>query len=372
MILFQQLVFICFVLAFFVQLAFWLGVFRQLARYKIPVPKRNKMPLPSVSIIICAKNEEENLKKNLPLILSQDYPSFEIVVVNDNSTDNSLDYLLEIQNNFPNFTVANLQWDTSPGKKEALSVGIKKARFDTLLLTDADCRPISKKWLFFMQNALTDTIEIGLGHGPYLPLRGFLNIFLRFESLYTAIQYQSFALVGLPYMGVGRNLIYKKSLFEKAGGFQEHLHLPSGDDDLFINAVAHKDNTTIIINPATFVFSEAKSSWTGYYNQKSRHFTTGSSYKLLHKILLGALSASHFVFYVGLFMLLFNQHYQLIALSFYLVRMAVVLWMYRRILKTLKDSSLWKFIPLLDFLLNIYYLTFLPVLFTGNTKQKWK
>ena len=368
----KSLLFIIFLLAFAIQLYYWLGIFLRLAKYKIPVSTFPSSSNPSVSIIICAQNEEKKLKKNLPFILSQTYPSFEIIVVNDNSTDNSLDYLLDIQNKFPNFTVANLQRVTSPGKKEALSTGIQKARFDILLLTDADCRPATNNWLNIMQAALTDDIEIGLGFGPHQSSRGFLNIFSRFESLYTAIQYQSFTLAGFPYMGVGRNLIYRKSLFEKAGGFQKHAHLTSGDDDLFINAVAHKGNTSIILNPATFVYSDAKSSWTGYYYQKSRHLTTGGSYKLLHKFLLGFLSGSHFVFYMSFFLLLFTQDYHTIALWFYLVRMTVVLWIYRRILGKLKSPDIWKFIPLLDALLNLYYLIFLPVLLTGNTKQKWK
>jgi glycosyltransferase involved in cell wall biosynthesis len=374
--LIYKIIFIIFLLSFAVQLFFWLGLFSRLAFFKKKPAQPEKQFLSKaqqpVSIIICAKNEAKNLQKNIPYILSQTYGDFEIIVVNDNSTDNSLEILLDFQFKFPNFTIVNLQQATLPGKKEALSAGIQKARFDIVLLTDADCRPASKNWLDHMQKALDGNIEIGLGHGPFFSKKSFLNLFIRFESIYTAINYQSFALAGLPYMGVGRNLIYRKSLFEKAGGFQKHAHLASGDDDLFINSVAHKSNTALILEPSAFVFSEAKSSWPGYYIQKTRHLTTGSSYKLTHKILLGALSASHFVFYISLIFLLFNQSYQMIALGSYLVRMTVVLWLSRRILRKLNDPYLWKFFPLFDALFIFYYLIFSPVLLTGNTTKKWK
>ena len=357
--------------ALLVQLFFWLGIFSRLAFFK---PRKLSVPpQPNpVSVIICAKNEAENLKKNLPFILRQDYEFFEVIVVNDNSSDNSLEILLEFQRKFHNFTLVNLQQATLPGKKEALSAGINKARFDILLLTDADCRPASDHWISQMQEAINDNIDIGLGHGPYISEKSFLNLFIRFENIYTAITYQSFALAGIPYMGVGRNLIYRKSLFDKAGGFEKHANIASGDDDLFINAVAHSGNTALILKPSAFVFSKAKSSWPGYYYQKNRHLTTGSRYKLYHKLLLGALSASHFAFYAALTFLLFNNSYLTIALGSYLVRMIVVLWLSKRILQKLGDPELWKFFPLFDALFQLYYLIFSPVLLTGNTKKKWK
>ncbi len=354
-----------------VQLFFWLGFFSRLAYYKPQSLKKKKSPEP-VSVVICARDEAKNLKKNLPYILEQQYESFEVIVVNDNSSDNSLEILLEFQQKFHNFTVVNLQQATLPGKKEALSAGINKARFDILLLTDADCRPASQHWISQMQEALDENIEIGLGHGPFNSEKSFLNFFIRFESILTAITYQSFSLAGFPYMGVGRNLIYRKSLFEEAGGFSNHAHIASGDDDLFINAVAHSRNTALILKPSAFVFSKAKSSWPGYYYQKTRHLTTGGRYKLHHKLLLGALSASHFAFYATLIFLLFDNSYLRIALGSYLVRMTVVLWLSRRILQKLEDLPLWKFFPLFDALFILYYLIFSPVLLTGNTKKQWK
>ncbi|MCB0628487.1 MAG: glycosyltransferase [Saprospiraceae bacterium] len=360
-------------MATLLQLAYWLLFFSRLAYYRQGknIFPAIEPPLP-VSVIICARNEAENLRKNLPHVLEQEYPDFEVIVVDDNSSDKSWEILLDIKNKYPILQLIQLKEQTLPGKKVALSRGIEAARFERLLLTDADCRPVTKHWLSIMTQALQGTTEISLGYSPYNLHAGFLNIFIRFESIYTAIQYFSFALMKLPYMGVGRNLAYVKTLFRKHQGFTSHVHIASGDDDLFINQAANGQNTAIIIHPDTFVVSTPKSSWRSYYYQKSRHLTTGSRYKFTHQLLLGGLAGSHVMHYLGVLILLPTTYAPAVILMF-LVRMGVVLWMYARILKLLRDPSLLRWIPLLDAAFTCYYLFFSPVLLltTGNLK-KWK
>lgn len=210
--------------------------------------------------------------------------------------------------------------------------------------------------------------EIGLGYSPYTKHPGFLNLFIRYETVWTAVQYLSFALAGLPYMGVGRNLIYKKELFARANGFKQHEHIASGDDDLFINAVANKDNTTVILHPESFILSEPKTDWRSYVRQKQRHLSTGTSYQLRHQILLGLFSASHFLHYFG--GILLTLYDVTIFFTLYAVRIFVVLWMYRRILKRLKDPTMWVWIPVLDVCYNLFYLFFATALM--NTNNRWK
>lgn len=190
------------------------------------------------------------------------------------------------------------------GKKFALAQGITAARYDHLLLTDADCCPASEDWLYHMQRKLRGPLKIGLGYGPYQKYPGWLNRFIRYETFYTALQYLSFALAGRPYMGVGRNLIYKKELFEEVGGFHKHINLASGDDDLFVQAAADANNTTLILSPSTFCYSEPERTWRSYARQKARHLTTGKHYTTINKMLLGALSLSHFVHFLGGFVLI--------------------------------------------------------------------
>ena len=364
----QETLLFLFLAATAVQLIYWLFVFSRLAFYRQPDPPSG--PPEPVSIIICARNEEDNLRRNLPYFLAQDYPEYEVIVVNDNSSDKTFDVLLDFQKKSNILRLIDVQVNTPRGKKAALSKGIKAAKFEILLLSDADCRPASPQWLVFMQAFIRDRAQIGLGYSPYFRGEGILNAFIRFETTYSAIQYLSFALMGLPYMGVGRNLCYRKSLFRGSGGFDSHAHIASGDDDLFVNQVATRANTRVILSPQAFVFSEPKSSWRGYYRQKSRHLTTGTSYRLAHQLALGLLSASHFGHYAcGIALILFHSSESTVFFN-YLARIVVVSAMYILILRKLHDSSLIRWIPFLDVLYACSYLVFAPALL--KTKEKWK
>lgn len=365
-----SLLLLTFLLATGIQIFYYLFFFKRLADYdcgreKFPLSAKEDFP---ADLIICAKNEEKNLVQNIPRILNQNDRLHKLLVVNDNSDDKSLYILKEIQKKSPTFDIINLTHTKSGavGKKYALSVGIKNADADVLLLTDADCEPLSNDWVGRMKAGLGDK-EIGLGYSPYAAYPGLLNLFIRYEAVWTAVQYLSFALAGLPYMGVGRNLIYRKELFARAGGFAKHAHIPTGDDDLFINAVARADNTTVILHPDTFILSEPKRDWRSYVRQKRRHLSAGVRYRLRHQILLGLLSATHFLHYTSGIALAFFD----ITIFFTLlaVRLSVVLWIYRRILKKLNDPKMWLWIPFLDFAYLFFYLFFATALM--NTNKTW-
>ncbi len=137
-------------------------------------------------------------------------------------------------------------------------MGIKSARYETLLLTDADCVPASENWMQLMQDGYRPETEIVLGYGGYHPTSSLLNRIIRFETFHAALQYLSYALAGIPYMGVGRNLSYKKDVFLRNKGFSSINQIPGGDDDLFINQVANKHNTAIVIDREAHTLSEAK------------------------------------------------------------------------------------------------------------------
>lgn len=363
-----------FVFSFIIQLIYWCFLFSKLANFKsLPQKTQNgERKEQSVSIIICARNEAENLEKNLPRILNQNYRSFEVVVVNDNSNDNTYNVLLKCKKLYSNLQVINL--DAKPlgmvGKKFPLKIGIESSKYATLLLTDADCCPSSSEWLFCMQSRITDTKKIVLGYGPYTVYPTLLNRFIRFETVYTAIQYFSFALAKLPYMGVGRNLAYQKELFTKSNGFEKHQHIASGDDDLFINEVANGENVNIVLEKESFVYSEPKTTWRDYYRQKTRHLSTATSYQLKHKFLLGLLSASHFLFYVAggiLFVLGFNVMFGML----FGIRYVMLVFYYGKILKRFQEKRLLQWIPILDFMYILYYIAFTPILFFRKTIQ-WK
>lgn len=354
-----------------VQLAYWLLLFSRLIYFNNEKNKENNS-FPPVSVIICAHNEAENLSRHLPYFLEQEYPTYELIIVNDYSSDNSSKILLDFQKKYTNLRVISLQGQKSySGKKTALEAGIETAAFDILLLSDADCYPASPYWIKRMQSKIRGIITLGLGFSPYVKKPGFLNAFIRFETIQAAIQYLSLAVVGFPYMGVGRNLVYKKSLFHKAGGFEDHYDLASGDDDLFVNAIASKDNTTIILDPSSFVLSIPKSSFREFYYQKSRHLQTGKRYKPLHQLLLGGLSLSHFLHYLaGISLILFFPVHWPWVLAGYSLRMVTMLICIRPILRRIQQTDLLPLIPLLDVSFVLYYIFLTPAMIFGNT-NKW-
>jgi cellulose synthase/poly-beta-1,6-N-acetylglucosamine synthase-like glycosyltransferase len=285
-------------LALLIQLLYFWLVFSRLAFYN-----SNKRPVNDtkepVSVIICAKNEYHNLVRFLPKVLEQDYPEFEVVVVNDASDDDTYYLLRELADKYPQLKVVNITQNLNffSGKKFPLSIGIKSAKYELVLLADADCYPASPNWITSMQSVFSEKTDIVLGYGPYAPQPGLLNKLIRFDTLMVAVQYMSLALAGLPYMGVGRNLAYRKSLFYDVGGFIKHYKISSGDDDLFINQVARGSNTRIQPIPDAFTYSRSKQTFSYWFRQKKRHLTTGRFYRMSHKIVLGLYSSSRFLFF---------------------------------------------------------------------------
>lgn len=360
-----------------VQLVVWWGLFARLAFRKpglLAPATLNVTCLPPVSVLICARNEAANLAANLPVVLGQQYPKFEVLVIDDDSADNTPLVLQALQKKYTHLRVLHSGPKTTPGKKQALAQGIAAARYEHLVFADADCRPASALWLRHMAECFlkTQDVEIVLGYGPYRPEPGLLNKWIRFETVQTATQYFSFALAGQPYMGVGRNLAWRRQLFQQVGGFAAHADLPSGDDDLFVNAAANHKNAAICLAPEAFVFSEGEKSWRNWRLQKKRHLRAGTHYRLHHRLLLGLLALTHVTHYFLLAMLL-PTDFGIISAAFYAVRMASALPIHRKILYQFREAHLLIWFPLLDAFLAIYYAVFVPrVLIYSDDLISWK
>jgi len=297
-----------FMLMVLIQWLFYGAFFLRLALYKKEIPKTDFSPEP-VSVVISARNEYHNLKRFLPKILDQDYPDFEVVVVNDCSDDESTELLDDMARHNPKLKLVHLTQSLNffQGKKFPLSMGIKSAKHDLLVLTDADCFPESNQWLRSITAAYHPGTEVLLAYGPYQKMKSLLNSLIRFDTLHIAIQYLSFALAGLPYMGVGRNLSYRKSLFLKNKGFTSHYKIASGDDDLFIHQVANKHNTRVLIQSSNRMLSVPKKTFSEWIRQKRRHLMTGKFYAFKIKMLLGAYNMCASLFYVLLVALFFVE-----------------------------------------------------------------
>lgn len=258
---------------------------------------------PPISIIVCGRNEEENFKNNLPELFFQNYPEYEVIAVNDQSIDSTKDVLEEIQKHHTNMKIVDVKENDRfwRGKKYGLTLGIKAASYENLLFIDADCVPASKNWIAEMAAQFNQPgIQMVLGFGAYQKRRSLLNILIRYETLHTAIQYFSYALMKNAYMGVGRNLAYVRTLFYKHRGFVPHMHIPMGDDDLFVNTASTPNNTSVVFTKDSFTVSIPETHYLDWYEQKRRHLAAGTRYKGKHKLSLGLYGATQFLFYLSL------------------------------------------------------------------------
>ncbi len=289
-------------LTLLIQLYYMWGAFGRLSLSKHKAQFNNNPDPPPVSVVICAHNEYLNLEKNLPEILAQDYRDFEVVVVNDCSDDGSDELLMDMARNDSRLKVIHLTQNLNffKGKKFPLSVGIKSAHYEQLLLTDADCRPSGRHWIRTMMRRYTPGVEIVIGYSPYERQKSLLNLLIRFETLQTGILYLSRALAGKPYMGVGRNLSYLRSVFMRNKGFTSHYSVASGDDDLFISQVAHKRNTVVEFSSEAQIISRPKTTFGNWVRQKQRHLSAGQHYKSGVKLYLATYAASILLFYLAI------------------------------------------------------------------------
>ncbi len=361
-----------FVISFLVQVFYYLFFYLRVSsgkKYKYGAPRKEP-----VSIVICARNEAENLGRKLPLVLEQDYPEFEVIVVNDCSEDGTEQVLSRLKTRYTNLrsTIINKDAKFRHGKKLALTIGLKCAKYNWVLLTDADCSPAGPSWISQMQKHFVPSNDIVLGYGGYQKEKGLLNRIIRYDTFFIAMQYLSFALAGIPYMGVGRNLAYRRQLFFKNRGFASHLKLESGDDDLFINEVATGDNTAVELSPEAHTYSIPHKTWKSWYRQKCRHLTTGYHYNGPAIFLLGLENASRLLFYLLFLILLINKIILPYVIMIFLVRLVICTIILNSGMNRLNEKKLLIFSPFFDIgilLLNIACLV--SNLFTQKS-SKWR
>lgn len=333
-----------------------------------------------VSVVICAHNEAKNLRQHLQKILEQDYhheqiPRFEVVVVNDRSEDDSIRLLEEFQQIWPQLTVVTISADeprTFPGKKYALAKGIQAAKNDWLLCTDADCTPASSKWLQMMVAPLQNGKEIVAGLGAFKTENSWLNTFVRYETLHTFHSLHAFAAAGLPYMAVGRNMAFHRSVFVKAQQHPAWTKIPSGDDDLLVSFCATKDNFAVVQHPDSFTWTEAEKTLGSYLHQKQRHVSTGKFYPFRVKLLLGLWALSLALWWLlsfGYFGLIFPHSFALFCV--FSLPICAYCWLLHHATKCLQLLSNYSSWLLFLFCWTCYNAVLAPYILWKN-KMRWK
>lgn len=352
----SEVVFIVFLGAACIQTIYWLLFAGLILRHKNPFSE--SVQLPGVSIIVCAYNELENLKKLLPALYSQNHPDYEIVVVNDRSTDGTYEYLLDQSTQNEKLKLVHI--DRTPAhvnaKKYALTLGIKVAKHEQLVFTDADCQPATGEWVSKLASGFNAKNQFVLGYSQFRAEPGFVNSFSRFETQMTGMLCHSFALAGNPYMGVGRNLGYKKSMFLQNNGFNQFQQVVGGDDDLLVNQYANKSNTEVCLGQDALVWSYSKDTIFDYFRQKLRHISVSKYYKRKDKLLLGMYSTSHLLFWIAFVILAASMYFPEIVFGVLIIRLILNSLIVNSISKKFGERIVIWTVPMMDFLYSVYLL----------------
>lgn len=323
-------------LFFLIQLVYYLWIYRKPFVYARKKDKSQVISenLPSVSVVIASKNESENLAKYLPAILEQDYPDFEVIVVNMGSTDETDVLLKALNQKYTNLyhTYVPAEAENINEKKLALTLGIKAAKKDVVLFTEAYCVPVSDKWIQEFANEFSKGNDIVLGFCKLeIDKKMAMRKFILYDNMIHGIKYLSLAILGKPFMGIGRNLAYRKEIFFEEKGFSSILNIEGGEDDLFINRIAKKRNVGVAISPESMTRSDVVNSFSTWRALKSKYHYTKQFYRGASSFIFGLETFSKFLFYlsvaVGIAYGIIFENWLLIALIgfFFIVRFIVQL-----------------------------------------------
>ncbi len=355
-------------LSFLIQLFYWFYFY---LKFLLKKPtKETPGNYPPVSVIITARNESSNLEKFLPSILNQDYPDYQVIVVNHASTDDTGFVLKKFTQKYPHLYVTTIPYSPASyhSKKLALIIGIKAAKNDILLFTDADCKPVSKHWIRQMVRNFDQNTKIVLGYGAYAKSKGLLDKWIRTDTAFIAMQYFGFALQGLPYMGVGRNIAWRKSFFEEKGGFQAHYYVESGSDDIFVNHFGTRDNTKVEFSKESFTVSIQPKRWKEWTLMKKRHFGSAKFYRFKYKFLLTLEPISRIFLPISAFSTFWLMNFNFWPIFIYFIRELWSILMFIFAARKLNEKNVWWFFPIYDWIQPFTnFFTFLA----KKHKQKW-
>jgi len=334
--------------------------------------KRQSIDKVPVSVVIFAKNCAPELKKNLPFILAQEYPKFEVVLINYASTDNTLEVLEDFKSKNNHIKILDVENNEAfwGNKKYALTLGIKAAKYEHLLFTSITSEPHSEFWISEMSKQFTKQKTIILGYSKYKKARSLGNLFVRFENLLAAIQCFSLVKSLSPYMAFDDNFAYTKDSFFKVKGFINHIKLKYGENDLFLKDAATKKNTSYTISKNSFVEKEPPTSFIKWFHLLQNKSVLKKQYKFKHQFLISFFTISKLLFYVLGTFLFFFYPWQImlpIVLTYFLVQFIII----GITAKKLKEPYLIFVLPFLEIGLILIQIT----IFIANLISKpnhWK
>ena len=316
---------------FFIQSYYHLGLYRNL--YLQSQKEKTETDTPPLSVILVAKDAASDLQKNLPTILEQDYPNFEVIVIYDQSSDDECeDVLKRLKDKYPHlhhsFIPDSARYISH--KKLGITMGIKASHHEWLVFTEPNCRPTSNQWLQKMARNFSEKTDIVLGYSNYEITKGWFNRKVTFDTLLDSMRYLGSAISGHPYMGYGRNMAYRKSLYYQHKGFTSHLNLQRGEDDLFINQTANGQNTLVEVSPESILRITAPHYKKNWKEDKLSYFMTSHYYKGANRFLMGFETCSRLFF---LLMVIVCLTFGIIFQDWIMIGVASLLWLLRFIMQ---------------------------------------
>lgn len=352
-------------LLFFIELFYYLYFFNRPTAFIRKKDKKNLHFLqeyPPLSVVVYTKNDAENLEKYLPEILEQEYPQYEVIVVNDGSTDDTKDVTSALECRYKHLYQTYIPDEARnlSRKKLALTLGIKAAKYDIIVLTHANCHPGSRIWLQKIARNFIPGIDIVIGHAY---MSGHTSRYAAFNRLMYTLKYLSFALLNRPYRGTGANLAYRKSLFFENKGFSQHLNLHFGDDDLFINEIAGHTNTRTELSPESHMITEYDDNYRAWKELKLQYDFTSRYLHTKAKILFPLEELAAWLFYAGTFFLIitgifYNAVLSVIGLLLLIIHFVIQTIVYRNAAKLLNGRKLafsLPFFTLIHPFANLYF-----------------
>ena len=306
-------------------LCLYYGIFFfRLGRYKGPSRKKNSpspAKLPPVSVVLAAQNDGDWLRQNLVYLLEQDYPDFEVVVVDYLSTDETQYILRLLAQNYSRLKVVTLTNNANgyQGLKYPFSIGIKTAQNDILLLAEPECIPMDTtqfNWIRSMVSGYVhDHIDIVLGYCGIAYKPSLFNWLQQYDNLLYSVEYLGSAILRAPFTGNGRNLSYRRSLFLKNDGFIYHYNIPDGADDMFVNQNARPRNTAVVLSPESFTLVQPQPTLRQWHLYRRHRVSTHSFYSLPLKLrrLLPPLGILLFYLFGALLLALAALPWQILA-----------------------------------------------------------
>ena len=312
---------------FFIQSCYHWGLYRTL--YLHSRKEKKETDTPPLSVILVAKDAASDLQKNLPFILEQDYPEFEVIVIFDQSSDDDSEDVLKLLEDkylhlHHSFIPDSARYISH--KKLGITMGIKASLYEWLIFTEPDCRPSSNQWLRKMARNFTTGTDIVLGYSNYEKTKGWFNRKVTFDTLLTSMRYLGQAIGGHPYMGCGRNLAYRKSLYYEHKGFTSHLNLQRGEDDLFINQVANGKNTQVEASIESVIRITAPHYKKNWQEDKLNYHLTSRLYKGFSRYLMGFETCTRLLFLLWVIACIVNG---ILTQSWMVLGIGILLWLLR-------------------------------------------